>query len=164
MGKRPDDPNDPKPGAESADSGAPADGPKPAASPAAAVTGGTQTKAAEDGADGPARDDELTTAGRDLLFAYGKTEAGDGYRVVRSRDDRLEIGEVRELRAHKPIHGDVVKLAPVEGYDKLYDVEVLAEGPKTRSTTGPVRVSNALYREQWEAIFGGEPSDPRELN
>jgi len=170
MSKRADDPGDPKPTApvapsSGADEGGSSGG--DGGDGAGAITGGTPSETAPpdrssdrgEGAEG-----EFSTEGRDVLFAYGKTEAGDGYRVVRSRENRLEIGELRELSQHKPIHGDLVKLSPVEGVDKLYDVEVLLESAKTRTTTGPPRVSNALYRERWEDIFGGEPSDPSELN
>jgi hypothetical protein len=182
MSKRRDDSKKPKPGSDSAglggSEGATAPGAQagskasaqPSTQPSTqldapadpAITGGMEagSTACSAGTDG-----EPATEGRDVLFAYSKTESGDGFRVIRSRDDRIELGEVRELRDSKPVHGDIVKLSPVAGQDKLYDVEVLMEGPKTRSTSGPVRVSNEGYRQQWEAIFGSQPStDPSELN
>ncbi|RLB52900.1 MAG: hypothetical protein DRI90_21690 [Deltaproteobacteria bacterium] len=136
--------------------------PKPGSPPDRTITGGTQGQTPNPPAE---TDSEAATEGRDVVFAYSKTDSGDGFRVIRSRDNQLELGEVRELQDSKPVHGDIVKLSPIAGRDQLYDVEVLMEGPKTRSTTGPARVSTEVYREQWEAIFGSKPStDPSELN
>ena len=99
----------------------------------------------------------------DRLFVYSRTER-ETYRVLRSRDDRIEMGELGNLRDGQPIQGEVVKLSPIEGRDNLYDVEVLHEGPKGRAGGRPAQVANAEYRRNWDAIFGKSDVDPSAAN
>ena len=101
----------------------------------------------------------------DRLFVYSRTER-ETYRVLRSRDDRIEMGELANLREGQPIQGEVVKLNPIDGRENLYDVEVLLDGPEggRRSSGRPAQVANAAYRRNWEAIFRKSDIDPSAAN
>ncbi len=162
MSKRQDDSSEPKLGEDPAESGGAESASEPSSPAMEAIVGAIAGNTAEPAA---ATDGELSAQGRDVVFAYRKTDEGDGFQVIRSRDNRLEIGEVRELCDGKPIRGDIVKLSPIAGRDRLFDVEVVMEASRIRATTGPPQVSTEAYRQQWEAIFGQRPSTgPRELN
>jgi hypothetical protein len=97
----------------------------------------------------------------DVLFVHSPAEAGDGYRVIRKREDVIEVGEIRPVQEGRPIHGDMVKLKPRAEHDRLFDVEVLASreelgGKATLGHAGPAQVATEAYRANWEAIFGGD--------
>jgi hypothetical protein len=95
----------------------------------------------------------------DVVFVHSSTEAGDGLRVVRKRGESLELGELRGIREGQPIHGDVVKLVPREGQERVFDVEVLLKSPTPKALparTGPAQVATTAYRANWESIFGRE--------
>ncbi|MFO0762907.1 MAG: hypothetical protein U0359_41105 [Byssovorax sp.] len=104
--------------------------------------------------------DDAPPPKEDVLFVHSPTEGGDGVRVIRKREDSIEVGELRAVQEGKPIHGDVIKLSPRPEHERLFNVEVLvprAEPPKpapARSHPGPARVANDTYRANWEAIFG----------
>ncbi|MEO7328385.1 MAG: hypothetical protein ABI193_07395 [Minicystis sp.] len=96
---------------------------------------------------------------QDVIFVHSPTESGDGLRILRKRDDSIELGELRPVQEGKAIHGEVVKLSPRNDHDRLFDVEVLvprteAQATAARGHAGPARVANEAYRENWEAIFG----------
>jgi len=102
---------------------------------------------------------------RDVALIGPPTEDGQGRKVLRARDDRLEVGEVRALAEGKPIHGEVVTLTPREGAPWVCDVETNVAAP-TASTKpasaagpkkGPAQVASPSYRSNWDAIFGAEP-------
>ena len=93
----------------------------------------------------------------DVVFVHSSTESGDGLRVLRKRGEALEVGELRGIREGQPIHGDVVKLTPREGQERVFDVEVLLKAPAPRPgppRAGPAQVATAAYRTNWESIFG----------
>jgi hypothetical protein len=110
----------------------------------------------------------------DVVFVHGPAESGEGLRVLRKRNDTLEIGEIRAVKEGRPLQGDLVQLKPRKDHDRLFDVDVLVsreeiEGKGTstaalppRSHAGPAQVANDAYRANWEAIFGGrgEPELP----
>jgi hypothetical protein len=100
----------------------------------------------------------------DVVLLQGPTEDGEGIRVVRAREDRLEAGEVRPLKEGKPItSGEVVKLAPRAAAPQVCDVEVLAK--VEHGLPGkPAQVATTAYRESWERIFGGEDGEETTLN
>jgi len=107
--------------------------------------------------DAPPKDD------RDVAFLYGRTEDGDGYRLLRARKGRIEAGEVRPLREGRPLHGgELVKLKARENVPNLYDVEVSCELPARRES-GPAQVATDAYRRNWERIFNA-PKDESSLN
>jgi hypothetical protein len=97
----------------------------------------------------------------DVVMLHGKTEDGEGARVLRARPGRLEGGEVRPLREGKPLgKGEVVSLSRRKDAPALYDVKVEhvvgepAAPPPPKSTPGPAQVATRAYRENWERIFG----------
>jgi hypothetical protein len=97
----------------------------------------------------------------DVVLLQGPTDDGEGIRVVRAREDRLETGEVRPLKEGRPLtSGEVVKLAPRESSPRVCDVEVLA---KVSEALGrPAQVATSAYRESWERIFGREEAEERD--
>ena len=100
----------------------------------------------------------------DVVLLRGPTEDGEGLRVLRARDERIELGEVRPLKDGKPIAGEIVQLSPRAGAPALCDVEVVAKvtpaaavaevAPGVRDAKGPAKVSSPAYRTSWERIFG----------
>jgi hypothetical protein len=107
----------------------------------------------------------------DVVLLQGPTDDGEGIRVVRAREDRLEAGEVRPLKDGKPLaSGEVVKLAPRPSAPQVCDVEVLAkvgEALPSQPAGKPAQVATTAYRESWERIFGTEEpaeSSRRSLN
>lgn len=102
--------------------------------------------------------------GPDVVLLAGPTEDGEGIRVVRAREERIEAGEVRPLKEGKPLTGgEIVKLAPREGSPRLCDVEVLTKISTEARGNGPPQVATSAYRESWERIFGVEETS-RVLN
>jgi hypothetical protein len=101
----------------------------------------------------------------DVVLLAGPTEDGEGIRVVRARDERLETGEVRPLKEGRPLGaGEIVKLAPRPGMPRICDVvEVVAKIEPGERGSGPPKVATKAYRESWERIFGA-PADPSTLN
>ena len=125
----------------------------------------------------------------DVVLLHSPTESGDGIRVVRKRQDTIEIGELRPMREGQPIHGDVVRLTPREESALLFDCEVVVPSPsrqdppenkpsaaaanpalpeKKTSTPvphkGPPRVTTDAYRGGWDAIFGKRTDKNRAPN
>jgi hypothetical protein len=100
-------------------------------------------------------------SGFDVVMLHGKTDDGQGARVLRARPGRLEAGEVRPLSDGKPlVKGEVVSLSRREDAPALYDVKVehVVGAPQPaapqKSTPGPAQVATPAYRESWERIFG----------
>jgi hypothetical protein len=95
-------------------------------------------------------------ASPDVLLLHSPTEDGEGVRVVRAREERLELGEVRPLKEGKPIRGEVVRLKPREGTPRVCDVEVMAkvDAPAAPAMKGPAQVASRAYRDSWDRIFG----------
>ncbi len=61
--------------------------------------------------------------GSDIALIHGKTADGD-LRIIRKRDDQLELGMVRPLKQGTPITGEVVSLTPRPEFPLLCDVKV----------------------------------------
>ena len=104
---------------------------------------------------------------QDVLFVHSPTEAGEGYRVIRKRENTIEVGEIRAMQEGRPVHGDLVRaLKARKEHDRLFDVEVLATReemqPAALGHAGPAQVASEAYRANWEAIFGAseEPELP----
>lgn len=112
----------------------------------------------------------------DVVFVHSKVESGEGFRVIRKRDDVIEVGEIRPVQEGKPLTGEVVKLSPRKDHEQIFNVEVLVSkdeirggGGGARELSGPAQVATAAYRSNWDAIFGAheEPSakpDPSSMN
>jgi hypothetical protein len=101
----------------------------------------------------------------DVVMLTGKTEDGDGAKVVRARPGRVETGEVRPMKEGQPIvAGELVTLEPRKDAPALFNVHVQhtvkPAGEKT-AHGGPAQVATAEYRDSWERTFG-TPS--RDLN
>jgi hypothetical protein len=103
--------------------------------------------------------------GFDVVMLHGKTDDGEGARVLRARPGRLEGGEVRPLRDGKPLaKGEIVSLARRKDAPALYDVKVehvvgAHDAPPSspspsKSAPGPAQVATPAYRDNWERIFG----------
>jgi hypothetical protein len=101
---------------------------------------------------------------QDIILLHGRTEDGEGYRAIRSREERLELSELRPLREGKPLgSAEVIRLVPREESPILWDVEVQYCGKEGSSGqidgnrenhAGPARVTGESYRRNWENIFG----------
>jgi hypothetical protein len=103
---------------------------------------------------------------QDVLLLHSPTEDGEGIRVLRAREDRLETGEVRAMKEGQPLMaGEIVKLAPRPDAPRVCDVQVVqkveAPAPEGRASTKPVQVATRAYRESWDRIFG---ADEKTLN
>jgi hypothetical protein len=99
----------------------------------------------------------------DVVFVHSAAPGGEGLRVIRKREDTLEIGEIRAAKEGQPLHGDLVRLKPRAESDRLFDVEVLVSREETQRALpahaapahpGPAQVATNAYRDGWEAIFG----------
>lgn len=96
----------------------------------------------------------------DVVFVHGPAEGGDGYRVIRKRDDAIEIGEMRAAQEGRPLQGELVRLKPRSESERLFDVEVLVSREELAGArSGPAQVATESYRANWEAIFGA-PEEP----
>lgn len=116
----------------------------------------------------------------DVVLIRGVTEDGKGLEVLRARDERLEIGQVRPLEEGKPLAGDVVRLMPRPEAPYLCDVETQVRVPPPRGAreqtrevssaekrggkeagaaehrplrSGPPQVATDAYRKNWDAIW-----------
>src|SRR5262249_18600409 len=103
----------------------------------------------------------------DVVFVHSPAEEGQGFRVIRKREDSIEVGEIRAVQEGRPLQGELVKLKPRKEHDRLFDVEVLVsreegQGRAPRAHAGPAQVAAEAYRANWELIFGehGEPDLP----
>jgi len=111
----------------------------------------------------PAGETPGGTSKRDLVLVHGRTDDG-AFKVLRSRDDRLEIGEMRAPKEGQPLMGELVQLHPTEDHEQLFECETLVDAP-VRTGAGPPKVANDAYRSGWEQIFGGSGEDePPTLN
>lgn len=101
----------------------------------------------------------------DVVLLGPPTADGEGVRVLRAREDRIEAGEMRPIKDGAPIHGEIVKLSPREGAPHVCDVEVTYAAPKRASAPsdgrgkGPAQVATHGYRAGWDEIFGKSPDE-----
>jgi hypothetical protein len=97
--------------------------------------------------------------GSDVALIHGKTADGEGLRIIRRRDDRIELGAVRPLKEGAPIAGEVVSLTPRAECPALCDVKVHYTSPAAPSDVpaaprhGPAQVATDRYRENWDRIW-----------
>lgn len=98
-------------------------------------------------------------AKKDVVLVHGVTPDGRGLAVIRQRDDQVETGALRPLEQGKPIHGEVVTLAPRKESPLICDVkvEVSAAAPEEQqarpSHSGPAQVASDRYRKNWDTIW-----------
>ena len=111
-------------------------------------------------ADAPAKPDE------DVVVLGPPTPDGDGVRVLRARNDRLEAGELRALEEGRPVTGEIVKLEPRKDDPRICDVREswrpparasASPSPPTPTTPtkkkGPAQVASDAYRDGWDKVF-----------
>jgi hypothetical protein len=100
--------------------------------------------------------DEANRKRDDVLFLHSPTKSGDGYRVIRAREGKVDLGEVRSLKDGEPIRGELVKLTQRQEHERLFDVEVLEpkEEAPGENRDGPAQVSSDAYRHGWDQVFG----------
>ncbi len=120
------------------------------------------------------RDDGGRGKLEDVVLLHSPTESGDGIRVVRKRDEAIEVGELRPMREGQAIHGEVVRLTQRAEHALLFDCEVVVPAqsakepppepaePRSVAHKGPARVTTEAYRGGWDLIFGQKPKDSGE--
>jgi hypothetical protein len=95
---------------------------------------------------------------KDIAILHGPTEDGEGARLLRLKGGEVWSGEIRPAREGQPVdQHELVRLRPLHPNLPVCEVEVL-HAPKpseARASSGPARVSNARYRENWSDVFGG---------
>lgn len=106
-----------------------------------------------------ANDDDSSSEPRskqDVLFVHSPAPAGDGFRVIRARNDAFELGELRTMKAGQPIHGEVVQLSRREESPRVFDVTTVlpSRTPTAEPGKGPAKVTTSAYRSGWDAVFG----------
>ena len=100
--------------------------------------------------------------GSDVALIHGKTADGEGLRIIRRREDRIELGAVRPLKEGAPIAGEVVSLTPRPDFPLLCDVKVqysasAASDVPAAPRHGPAQVATDQYRENWDRIWQKKP-------
>ena len=109
----------------------------------------------------------------DVVLIHGPTEDQKGLRVLRAREQGIEVGEVRPVQEGKPLSGELVKLRPRAGTPRICDVETQLsreELDRARGSAaprlnhaGPARVTSEAYRANWDAIYRS-PGGSGDLN
>jgi hypothetical protein len=92
----------------------------------------------------------------DVVLVHGVEPDGEGLRVLRYRENRLEAGAVRPLQHGKPLQGELVRLRPRKNLPIVCDVDVELPAPQATtngSTKGPAQVATDRYRENWDRIW-----------
>ncbi len=114
----------------------------------------------------PPAEPEVSAPHDDIALIHGRTEDGRGLKILRRRQDRIEVGAVMPLTPGKPIVGEVVRLEPRKESPLLCDVHVEYAPPvEARPTaTGPAQVATDRYRQNWELVFGDSKKDEPSLN
>jgi hypothetical protein len=111
---------------------------------------------------------------KDAMLIQGVSEDGETMAVLRAREDRVEAGLVRPVKAGEPLRGELLKLTPRPEFPLLCDVEVqLPEGvinasggsdaPTATGRSGPAQVATDSYRENWDAIWSKPKSSKKAL-
>jgi hypothetical protein len=114
---------------------------------------------------GPASRAPAEPAREDIVFVGGPAESGEGLRVLRKREDTIEVGEIRPVQEGRPLQGELVRLKPRREHDRVFDVEVLLSRDEIHPRAalghaGPAQVATDAYRTNWDAIFGaGDEQD-----
>lgn len=85
------------------------------------------------------------------------TADGVGVHVLRAREERLEVGELRPIQEGKPLIGEIVTLAPRKDNPRVCDVKDSYQPPALMGHKGPAKVATEAYREGWDEIFGSGP-------
>jgi hypothetical protein len=94
----------------------------------------------------------------DVALIHGRTADGEGLRIIRRREDRIELGAVHPLKEGVPIVGEVVSLTPRADCPLVCDVKTELAAPQAQADTaasrhGPAQVATDRYRENWDRIW-----------
>jgi hypothetical protein len=111
---------------------------------------------------------------KDAILIHGVSEDGETMAVLRAREDRVEAGLVRSVKAGQPLRGELLKLTPRPEFPLLCDVEVqVPEGvvnasggsddPAPARRGGPAQVATDSYRANWDAIWSKPRSSKKAL-
>ena len=103
-------------------------------------------------------DDRRPSESSDVVLVGPQMEDEPRWPVLRHREDRLEVGELRSVKAGHPMAptGEVVRLKPRREHARLFDVEVLADlDEPAAQRSGPAQVATEAYRFGWDVTFGG---------
>lgn len=113
----------------------------------------------------------------DVVLVHGKTDDGEGMKVLRKKGEELSSGEIRPIREGQPLDGEMVSLSPRE-QQGLFDVEVhyspenptstnLSANPTSPTSFSklerPAKVSNPEFRQGWDLIWGGRKRRSKKL-
>ena len=105
-------------------------------------------------------DSEAKADSKDIVLMHGPTSDGNGIRVLRAREGRVEEGELRLVRQGMPIpSGEVVSLAQRHEHPLLWDVKVHFRMEANQGHAGPARVASRAYRENWDDVFVSNRAD-----
>ena len=115
---------------------------------------------------------------KDVALIHGVTEDRRGLHVLRYRNEQLESGTVRPLVHGRPIHGEVVRLAPRPEQPLVCDVETQLDttpgaepapasepadaapsaepvaASAVAARRGPAQFTSERYRRNWNSVFG----------
>ena len=112
----------------------------------------------------------------DVALIHGLTPDGQGFNILRARENRLELGALRPLREGVPISGEVVTLRPRANFPALCDVETHFKPPEPATDrqepaeqvraarVGPAQVATDEYRRNWDAIWSSGADKPKLAN
>lgn len=89
----------------------------------------------------------------DVVVLGPPTPDGEGVRVLRAREERIEAGELRALKEGKPITGEIVSLEPRKENPRVCDVKSSYAPTTAAPKKGPAQVANERYRENWDEVF-----------
>lgn len=99
-------------------------------------------------------DDESPAKKADVVLLGPPTPDGEGVRVLRAREERIETGELRALKEGKPITGEIVSLEPRKENPRVCDVKTTYAPPSPSGPKkGPAQVATEKYRENWDEVF-----------
>jgi hypothetical protein len=108
---------------------------------------------------------------QDVVILGPPTADGAGVHVLRAREEKVEVGELRALEEGRPIHGEVVTLSPRKDNPRVCDVKDSYRAPGLAPTPvmalthkGPAKVATEAYRDGWDEIFGTKPKPPSAAN
>lgn len=135
----------------------------PSSSPPPAPAAGTPACSAASASSAPSSSAK-PAPGTDVVLLGPPTADGAGVHVLRAREERLELGELRALEEGRPISGEVVSLAPRKDNPRVCDVK--ESYAPLAPHKGPAKVATPAYRNGWEEIFGkkASPTPDRDLN
>ena len=112
-------------------------------------------------------DDAAKKESSDVVVLGPPTSDGEGVRVLRAREQRIETGELRALKDGKPISGEIVALEPRQDNPRVCDVKASysATDRGGDAKKGPAQVATQTYRDNWDEVFGaGKRNRERALN